>query len=150
MKFSRQEYWSRLPCPSSGNFHNPVIKPGSPAWQADSLPSQRLGKPGSHLQSYCQTSISVSPDTQIKSSNRKFWANNKNTWAPSFVSRPWSSRNATYYKDGWRIKYMQQKSARHFIHLQTFLCSKNIDLDSCVHNVGVEIVLKSHSKQTCF
>ena len=47
-------------------------------------------------------------------------------------------------------KYMWQKSARHFIHLQTFLCSKNIDLDSCVHNVGVEIVLKSHSKQTCF
>lgn len=35
---------------------------------------------------------------------------------------------------------MRQESARHFIHLQTCLLSKNIDLtDSCIHNVCVEI-----------
>ena len=77
--FSRQEYWSGLPCPSPGNLPNPGITPGSPAWQEDSLPSQPPGKPGNHLQSYCQTSISDSPGTQIKSSNRKFWENNKNS-----------------------------------------------------------------------
>ena len=37
--FSRQEYWSGLPCPSPGGLPNPGIEPGllvSPALQADS------------------------------------------------------------------------------------------------------------------
>ena len=29
MEFSRQEYWSRLPCPLSGDLPNPGIKPMS-------------------------------------------------------------------------------------------------------------------------
>ena len=40
-----QEYWSGLPFPSPGNLPNPGINPGSPALQADSLPSELLGKP---------------------------------------------------------------------------------------------------------
>ena len=36
MGFSRQEYWSGLPFPSSGDLSNPWIKPGSPTLQADS------------------------------------------------------------------------------------------------------------------
>ena len=44
MGFSRQEYWSALPFPSSGDLPNPGIKPGSPALQADSLPSEPPGK----------------------------------------------------------------------------------------------------------
>ena len=40
MEFSRQEYCSGLPFPSSGNLPNPGIEPRSPALQADSLPSQ--------------------------------------------------------------------------------------------------------------
>ena len=35
MEFSRQEYWSGLPFPSLGDLPDPVIKPGSPALQAD-------------------------------------------------------------------------------------------------------------------
>ena len=50
--FSRQEYWSELPFPSSGDLPHPGIKPGSPAFQADSLPSEPLGKPVSLLWSY--------------------------------------------------------------------------------------------------
>ena len=38
--FSRQEYWSRLPFPSPGDFPNPGIETGSPAVQADSLPTE--------------------------------------------------------------------------------------------------------------
>ena len=38
--FSRQEYWSGLPFPSSGYLPNPGIKPRSPALQADSLPTE--------------------------------------------------------------------------------------------------------------
>ena len=40
MEFSRQEYWSGLPFPSPGDLPNPGIEPGSPALQADALPSE--------------------------------------------------------------------------------------------------------------
>ena len=43
--FSRQEYLSGSPFPSPGDFPEPEIKPGSPALQADSLPSELPGKP---------------------------------------------------------------------------------------------------------
>ena len=42
---SRQEYWSGLPFPSPGDLPNPGIEPGSPALQADALPSELPGKP---------------------------------------------------------------------------------------------------------
>ena len=42
--FSRQEYWSGLPCPSPGAHPNPGIEPRSSALQADSLPSEPPGK----------------------------------------------------------------------------------------------------------
>ena len=45
--FQRQEYWSGLPFPSPGDLPNPGIKPGSPASQADTLPSESPGKPKS-------------------------------------------------------------------------------------------------------
>ena len=41
MGFSRQEYWSGLPCPPPGDLPHPGIEPDSalsPALQADSLP----------------------------------------------------------------------------------------------------------------
>ena len=38
--FSRQEYWSGLPFPSPGDLPDPGIEPGSPALQADALPSE--------------------------------------------------------------------------------------------------------------
>ena len=37
-EFSRQEYWSGLPCPSPENLPDPGTEPGSSALQADSLP----------------------------------------------------------------------------------------------------------------
>ena len=45
MGFSRQEYWSGLPCPPPGDRPDPGIEPGSAASQADSLPSEPPGKP---------------------------------------------------------------------------------------------------------
>ena len=44
MGSSRQEYWSGLPCPPPGDLPNPQVEPGSPALQADSLPSEPPGK----------------------------------------------------------------------------------------------------------
>ena len=43
--FPKQEYWSGFQFPSSGDLSYPGIKLGSPALQADFLPSEPLGKP---------------------------------------------------------------------------------------------------------
>ena len=45
MGFSKQENWSGLPLPSLGDLPDPGIEPGSPALQADALPSELPGKP---------------------------------------------------------------------------------------------------------
>ena len=48
MGFSKQEYWSGLPCPSPGDLPNPGIKlrsSASPALQADSLLLSHQGSP---------------------------------------------------------------------------------------------------------
>ena len=46
--FSRQEYWSGLPCPPPGHLPDPGIKhtsPASPALQVDSLPLSHWRSP---------------------------------------------------------------------------------------------------------
>ena len=53
MGFSRQEYWSGLPCPSPGDLPEPGIKPRSPASQADSWPSEPPGKGVLHSRASC-------------------------------------------------------------------------------------------------
>ena len=48
MRFSRQEYWSGLPCPPPGDLPDPGIEPTSPvapALQAVSLPLSHQGSP---------------------------------------------------------------------------------------------------------
>ena len=52
MGFSRQEYWSGLPCPPPGDLLDSGIKPMSPAapaLQADCLPLSHQGSPGYSL-----------------------------------------------------------------------------------------------------
>ena len=44
--FSRQEYWSGVPCLPLGDLPNPGFEPRSPALQADSVLSEPPGKPG--------------------------------------------------------------------------------------------------------
>ena len=43
MGFSRQEYWSGLPFPSPRDLPDPGKEPRSPAFQADTLPSESWG-----------------------------------------------------------------------------------------------------------
>ena len=45
MGFSKQEYWSRLPCPPPGHLPDPGIEPRSPPLQMDSLTAEPPGKP---------------------------------------------------------------------------------------------------------
>ena len=44
MGFTRQEYWSGLPCPSPGDLPDPGIEPGSSALQPDTLLFEPPGK----------------------------------------------------------------------------------------------------------
>ena len=44
-EFSRQEYWSGLPCPPPGDLPNLEIESESPTLQVDFLPSEPPGKP---------------------------------------------------------------------------------------------------------
>ena len=45
IEFSKQEGWHGQPFPSAGDLPTPGIKPYSPAFQTDSLPSEPPGKP---------------------------------------------------------------------------------------------------------
>ena len=57
MEFSRQEYWTGLPFPPSGDLPNPEIEsrsPVSPALQADSLPAEPSEKPVTYIYSILQ------------------------------------------------------------------------------------------------
>ena len=58
MGFSRQEYWSGLPCPSPGDLPNSGIKPRCPALQADSLLSEPPRKHFIHSSVYMSTPVS--------------------------------------------------------------------------------------------
>ena len=52
VEFSRQEYWSGLPFSPPGDLLNPGIKPTSstsPELQADSLHTERPGKPSAYM-----------------------------------------------------------------------------------------------------
>ena len=59
VSFSRQGCWSGLPFPSPGDLPNPGIEPGSPALQADSLPTNIQGKPilDKHMYQICGLQI---------------------------------------------------------------------------------------------
>ena len=45
MAFSRQEYWSELPCPTTRYLSDAGIKSTSPSLQVDSLPLNHWGNP---------------------------------------------------------------------------------------------------------
>ena len=53
--FSRQEYWSGLPCPPPGNLPNLGIKPRSPTLQEDSLPTEPPEKIHTHTHTNTHT-----------------------------------------------------------------------------------------------
>ena len=53
MGFSRQEYWSGLPCPSSGDLPDPGVEPRSPALQQILYHLNHQGSPYTHILCLC-------------------------------------------------------------------------------------------------
>ena len=74
----KAEYWSRLPFPSPGDLPNSGIQPGSPALQADSLPTELPGKPFRQI-SLMNTDVKLinkiltSRNQQYRKSNNVLW-----------------------------------------------------------------------------
>ena len=71
---SRQEYWSRLPFPPSGELPDPGIKPMSlvsPALQADSLP---LSHQGSINIGLTKKFVQIVPYVLIEKCERTLWS----------------------------------------------------------------------------
>ena len=58
MEFSRQEYWSGLPCLPPGDLPNPGIKSRSSSLQVDSLLSEPPGKHFRHSSVYVSIPVS--------------------------------------------------------------------------------------------
>jgi len=68
MEFSRPEYWSGQPFPSSGDLPNPGIKSRSWALQMNSLPGKPQGKLPKGLRQFV-----LSPEVQESASYGGFW-----------------------------------------------------------------------------
>ena len=58
MGFSMKEYWDGLPFPSPGDLLNAGILPGSPALQADSLPTEPQESP-SYIHTYIHSLLNI-------------------------------------------------------------------------------------------
>ena len=99
MHFARQEYWTRLPCPSPGNLLDPGIEPESltsPVLQADSLPlvppgklcpslSPRVCSNYCPLSQWCYLTISLSV-ASFPSCPQSFLASGSFPMSPCFTS----------------------------------------------------------------
>ena len=98
--FSRQEYWSGLPFPSSEGLPDPGIKPGSPTLQVAALPSEPPGKPknpgvGSLSLPQCFTQLWVhcnfwTSKTEMKRLSLHIW---------------WTKKKGIFTFEGWLSIY---------------------------------------------
>ena len=97
MEFSRPEYWSGLPFPSPGDLPNIGIEPGSPALQADALPSEPPGKPMISLKPTLIRLVSPAPTpmTALKLPFKSSVSDLDNDLNP--IANSQSSSNLTYF-----------------------------------------------------
>ena len=75
MEFSKQEYWSGLPCPPPGDLPNPGIKPRSPALWAVLYHLSHQGSPVAAAAKSLQSCLTVQP----------------HRWQPTRLPCPWDS-----------------------------------------------------------
>ena len=85
--FSREEYWSGLPCPPAGHLPNPGIEPKSRTLRADSLSSEPpvLLKPPLHKKGNTVTDC-LNIRFPFRKENVSFWKIHSFCLAPSDLS----------------------------------------------------------------
>ena len=70
--FSSRKYWTGLPFPPPGHLPYPGIEPGSPALQADPLPSEPPGKPSRFINDSYSELPFQSPDFELLEDKSQF------------------------------------------------------------------------------
>ena len=98
MGFPKQESWSGLPFPSPGDLPNPGIKPGAPAFQAESLPLSHQGSPE---KKDIRTQISFTPLRILTAVSRpllgsRLWAQSLTSMSSFIFMRKWSHCSRTW------------------------------------------------------
>ena len=108
MEFSRQEYWSGLPFPFPGDLLDLGIKLGSPALQANSLPSKSPGKTLPVSRSFLMSWLFLSGGWSIRTSvSTTVLPMNIQCWFPSLTC--WASLVAQALKN---LPAMQETQVR--------------------------------------
>ena len=129
MGFTRQEYCGGLPCPSPGELPVPGIKPGSPAPQADSSPSEPRG--------LCCLGLpyvySIPGDTCGKETTRQYRRHKRRRFDPRVKKIPrrrkWQPSPAflpgeSHGQWAWRATVSSVTESRtRLMHLSTQMCS---------------------------
>ena len=114
MGFSRQEYWNGLPFPFPGDLPDLGIKPGSPALQADSLPTELCGKSRGQLL--------IAPETMKwlgqSGNNAQLWMHlvvkvKSNAVKNNYCIGTWNVRSMNHSK----LDMLKQEMARLNIHI---------------------------------
>ena len=112
--FSRQDYWSGLPCPPPGDLPHPVTESRSPTWQADSLPAEAPGKAGfAHGSIEINAALSIHPTRRErlnKDTEGCFWGGR--------VDQPWGERG------GGRRGSEERTGVRRAASLPSNVCTK--------------------------
>ena len=96
-RFSRQEYWSGLPCPLPGDLPNPRIEPRSPTLQADSLMSEPPEKPMKSMYMCIYTHICVCMHIYIHTLNTSLLKLVKQTFTFSMLNQQHSETMKARY-----------------------------------------------------
>ena len=90
MGFSRQEYWSGMPCPSPGDLPDPGIQPRSLTLHADSSPSEGVIKePGCKCRRLSDTDLI----TVLRRSLEKEMTTHSSifAWKIPWTEKPWAT-----------------------------------------------------------
>ena len=87
MGFPRQDYCSELPFLSPGDLPNPGIKPGSPALQAVSLPTEPPGKP--KRASLFSVKVAREWEVLVSGPHLQFIFSENSTWKWKTISLVW-------------------------------------------------------------
>ena len=120
LRFPRQEYWSGLPFPTSGDFPGAGIKPTSPAWRVDLYHWASREAPTFKIQQSCKVCAIVSilyiREWMILRSHSlkvaKLWPEHKSAYLQNAKSFPLPvlsvtvERGGEWCLEGWRNLFL--------------------------------------------
>ena len=114
--FSRQGYWSGLPCPPPGDLPNRGIEPRSSALQADSLPLSCVGSPLS-LWQFIQQQQEMNTKTLLEERLREYlikeWCQvwvKREKWESAAMKLPTVVSSLGWYKNVLVIRKMMDSN----------------------------------------